>query len=313
MSEFDKTTRALLELGRTGDDPSESDVRDNRKSLVARLGAATVLGAAATATSGSAASAAAVGGVKLTTLLACVALGSAVGAGVLSVNPVREKLTAVVSSTNATPSRRDDVEPRSPESVSGAARGSRSVPSEIAHSSPGLAGMDEASPAPSGLAPIEPVSDQRGPSLGTATAPSPHAGAPRATAPTAATRSGERRAARDEASQSEPVAPVASQATQLRPSRRSIDQELELVRAAEEDLHQGNPVGALEAAADHERRFPDGALWEEREVTWILALCQTGHAVAARERAERFIAKAPTSPFADRVRETCMPGPAQSP
>jgi len=95
--------------------------------------------------------------------------------------------------------------------------------------------------------------------------------------------------------------------------RRAPDPELELVRAAEEDLHRGNPGRALEILAEHERRFPDGMLWEEREVTRILALCQIGNAAAARAQAQRFIVRAPASPFADRVRQGCASPATKAP
>ena len=255
MSDLDKSTRALLELGRDGDEPTEREMRDNRRSLAALLGAATVLGTTAV---GSGSAAAAAGGLKLTTFLACLALGGAVGAGVIS----------VASSRHA---------PVAPSSM-GAETKQKTAPTDVAGSR-GLPDVVAASPARAERT------------------------APRPVAPATRTNAHARQSRSEEPLRTAPAVPTATFPEP--PARRSIDQELELVRTAEDELHRGSPARALEAVAAHARRFPDGALWEEREVTRILALCQLGDVSGARASADRFIARAPASPFADRVREAC--------
>jgi outer membrane protein assembly factor BamD (BamD/ComL family) len=77
------------------------------------------------------------------------------------------------------------------------------------------------------------------------------------------------------------------------------------MRAAYEALRGGRPDRALEHLAEHAARFPDGELAESREVTHMIALCQTGEVAAARTSAARFLAHAPHSPYAARVRLIC--------
>lgn len=284
MNNLNQTTRALLALGRDGDDPSERDVWRNRKSLAARLGVASVLGTAAAASGSSVAAAA--GGIKLTTFLACVALGGAVGTGVLSVSPVRERLSAVVSPA-------PDASPAFSMHAPSAPRLSSADP----HGEPGAATVVTSDDVEI----REPAAPRPEPSL---VAPE--------TVPTSSTRAARpHRDARVNAqAPSDPAPPFAAPLPLSNRGSGSLEEELSLVRAAEESLHGQDPARAIEAASEHERRFPDGAMWEEREVTWILGLCQTGNIAAACERARRFLEKAPASPFADRVREAC---PSEAP
>lgn len=247
MSDLDKFTRTLLELGRDGDEPTEREMRDNRRSLAALLGAATVLGTTAV---GSGTAVAAAGGLKLTTFLACLVLGGAVGAGMISVTS------------------------------------SRHAP--VAPSSIGAEAKEKTAPTALVVAP-SPARAERT--------------APRLAAPATRTNAPARQSRSEEPLRTAPAVPTAT--IPEPPARRSIDQELELVRAAEDELHRGSPARALEAVAEHARRFPEGALWEEREVTRILALCRLGDVSGARASADRFITRAPSSPFANRVREAC--------
>jgi hypothetical protein len=86
---------------------------------------------------------------------------------------------------------------------------------------------------------------------------------------------------------------------------RSIQSELELIRAAQKHLHRSEARAALTLLAEHARRFPNGALAEEREASRVLALCQLGDAPGTREQAQRFVQRTPSSPFVDRVRASC--------
>lgn len=60
---------------------------------------------------------------------------------------------------------------------------------------------------------------------------------------------------------------------------------LDMARTA---LAKGDNAGAYGAAEDHEKRFPRGALAEEREAIAVRALAEGGKKDAARSRAERF-------------------------
>ncbi|MCB9754878.1 MAG: hypothetical protein H6713_33495 [Myxococcales bacterium] len=91
------------------------------------------------------------------------------------------------------------------------------------------------------------------------------------------------------------------------PGGPSIAAELELIRAAERALRDGDFARALELAARHEKTFPEGQLYQEREASRISALCGLGGDERARATAlrERFLARWPSSHLARRVRGAC--------
>jgi hypothetical protein len=118
------------------------------------------------------------------------------------------------------------------------------------------------------------------------------------------------------AAETEPVPPEATplpQAARSTPSAagtasvgaRSIQSELELIRAAQKHLHRGDANAALALLAEHARRYPAGALSEELEASRVSALCTLGNVAGARAQAERFLRRSPSSPFAERVRASC--------
>ena len=97
------------------------------------------------------------------------------------------------------------------------------------------------------------------------------------------------------------------------PAARSIKEELELVRAAQQALNRNAPKAALALLAEHAQKFPSGVLWEDREASRVFALCRLGNAAGARALADSFVRRAPKSPFVDRVRTACRePAPASS-
>jgi hypothetical protein len=65
--------------------------------------------------------------------------------------------------------------------------------------------------------------------------------------------------------------------------------------------------------ATHARRFPRGALREERIALGLLALCGTGQREQARRAIHRFMRTAPRSVVAQRVRAACDAQPEASP
>jgi hypothetical protein len=115
----------------------------------------------------------------------------------------------------------------------------------------------------------------------------------------------------------EPVEPVASVSAPRPPkshptarassaSPTSISEETALLLGAESAIREGDAARALAQLDEHARRFPSGALVEEREATRVLALCAAGRAAEARAASERFLAAHPRSPAAARVRTSCV-------
>jgi hypothetical protein len=90
-------------------------------------------------------------------------------------------------------------------------------------------------------------------------------------------------------------------------SEPTIDEEVRLVKGAQAALRAGNTSRALELLSAHAARFPNGKLTTLRQVTHMLALCQSGSAQQARQEAASFLAKNPSSPFAERVGGICAP------
>ncbi|MEY2934533.1 MAG: hypothetical protein RL033_5282 [Pseudomonadota bacterium] len=100
---------------------------------------------------------------------------------------------------------------------------------------------------------------------------------------------------------SEPLPPA------TRPSPRAASgSEAELLRRAQA-LLAARPERALALTAEHQRRFRDGALAEEREALAIEALRRLGRGQAAQRRALAFERRYPNSVHASRVRGTAPP------
>jgi hypothetical protein len=92
-----------------------------------------------------------------------------------------------------------------------------------------------------------------------------------------------------------------------RPNPRSASgSEAELLRRAQ-SLLAGSPQRALALTAEHQRRFRDGALAEEREALAIEALRRLGRGQAAQRRALAFERRYPNSVHASRVRGAAPP------
>jgi hypothetical protein len=226
MTDLSPETRALLQLGRAGDDPSDEAIDANRSKLAVKLGAA-ALGAGALASTAGTAWASG----KVIALCATLLVGGA-AASVYALG---------------------------------------------------------AGPTATTQAPVV-VESRQGAPVAVATPPGPAQGAlssqtvaPAAPAPVAAPL----------------VAPLGSSGT------RSIQSELELIRSAQKNLHRGDARAALALLSEHARRYPSGALSEERDASRVFALCKLGDVAGARAQAARFLRRSPASPFAERVRASC--------
>ena len=62
---------------------------------------------------------------------------------------------------------------------------------------------------------------------------------------------------------------------------------------------------ALSLLGQHSERHPQGLLAHEREGLSLLARCQSGGRASAQPAAERYLARAPRSPLAPRLRSAC--------
>jgi hypothetical protein len=84
-----------------------------------------------------------------------------------------------------------------------------------------------------------------------------------------------------------------------------LGDELALLRGARAAIRAHDGGAALALLDQHEARFPNGMLREEREATHVLALCEIGRAADAHEAAQRFFETYPHSPHGARVRASC--------
>jgi hypothetical protein len=85
----------------------------------------------------------------------------------------------------------------------------------------------------------------------------------------------------------------------------NLAQEVSILSQASSELHAGRPAEALKALEEHHRRYPAGALAEERSAARIRALCALGRVDEARSELTRFSQSAPESPHLARARKAC--------
>jgi hypothetical protein len=89
------------------------------------------------------------------------------------------------------------------------------------------------------------------------------------------------------------------------PPSDSLQEEVRVLSKAEQQLNSGHADEALRTLAEHERRFPDGALAEERMAARVQSLCALGRLVAAKADLAKFAQAFPLSPHLDRARRFC--------
>jgi hypothetical protein len=90
-----------------------------------------------------------------------------------------------------------------------------------------------------------------------------------------------------------------------RPTSDSLPEEVRLLSRAEQQLNDGLGEDALRTLAEHERRFPRGALAEERVAARVEALCTLGRFAEARTDLTRLARAHPGSAHLDVVRRSC--------
>jgi hypothetical protein len=99
--------------------------------------------------------------------------------------------------------------------------------------------------------------------------------------------------------------PAASSPTHTERSTGGVAAEVRLLSEAQANMRNGDASHALLLLEEHARRFPKGALGEERDAATVAALCALGRSAEARDLAERFLRATPRSPLAGPVRASC--------
>lgn len=82
----------------------------------------------------------------------------------------------------------------------------------------------------------------------------------------------------------------------------ALSAELRPLDRARQALRSGEPHVALRALAEHQQRFPGGALWKEAVLLEVEARLEASEVVRARTVAQRVMAVDPTGPYAARLR-----------
>ena len=85
----------------------------------------------------------------------------------------------------------------------------------------------------------------------------------------------------------------------------SLAEEVAILSQASAALHGGRPAAALKALDEHRRKFPRGALVQERTSARIQALCALGRMKEAQAELLRLARTSPNSPHVARARKAC--------
>lgn len=278
MTELSQEARALIEQGRADDSSTSEDRARVRRRLAAQLGggvfaSATVAGVVANASPASGLGRALHGtSTWLKGALAVSAIAGGAAIAYVAVRPVEEPAAVRTRATTR------------------ASEGQVVEQARIAEPSTTSA---EAPVAPAHEAPVASAADPNG-----------------ALAPPArdnATRSRRRHralpAVEATAAPADDVPVVPASAPDGEAQRGSVTAELALLAAAQRALRSGDAHEALALSQQHREQFARGALIEERAGIETLARCKLGQQPEASARA--FLARAPSSPLAARVRKEC--------
>jgi hypothetical protein len=86
-----------------------------------------------------------------------------------------------------------------------------------------------------------------------------------------------------------------------------LAQEVALLSRATSELRAGHAAQALKALAEHQRKFPAGALSEDRRAAKAQALCLLGRVVQGRAELARLPAQSPAAARAAQVCDASLP------
>jgi hypothetical protein len=90
-------------------------------------------------------------------------------------------------------------------------------------------------------------------------------------------------------------------------TRDALAREVALLSRATSELRAGRPAAALKVLADHQRRFPTGALVEERRAAKAQALCLLGRVDEGRAELARLTPQSPAAATAQQVCDNAVP------
>ena len=88
-------------------------------------------------------------------------------------------------------------------------------------------------------------------------------------------------------------------------SRDGLAEEVALLSRAETEFRAGRPAKALLLLSEHQRKFPHGALAEERAAARIQALCALGRNDEANAQLTQLLHISPNSAHEARARQAC--------
>lgn len=97
---------------------------------------------------------------------------------------------------------------------------------------------------------------------------------------------------------------LASKSRAGRPTDR-LAEEVAILARAEAQLHAGNHAAALTVLDEHRRKFPKGALAQERVAARVQALCALGRVDEADRELGVLTRLSPSSPHEGRARAAC--------
>jgi hypothetical protein len=100
-------------------------------------------------------------------------------------------------------------------------------------------------------------------------------------------------------------APAGKRRITARTGSDTLSAEVALLAEATLDLNRDQPAAALAAFDEHQRRFPTGALAEERMAGRVEALCAVGRTEDAKLEVSRLVAGYPRSPHLKHVLLAC--------
>jgi hypothetical protein len=84
-----------------------------------------------------------------------------------------------------------------------------------------------------------------------------------------------------------------------------LSEEVALLARATHELNGGRPDDALRTLGEHERRFPRGALTDERLATRVEALCALRKGAEAKAEVAKLVRVHPRSPYLEHARTVC--------
>jgi len=288
MSDLSPGARAIIDQARDADGPSPADRARIRASLYAQIGLLGSVAASGNAGGGglgagdgvgAAASAAGSTSAAKLALAVMVALGLGIGGYFLA-------------------SKRGPVPPDAEPAVSLAP--APSPPSPLPEVSPAPAEI--ATPAPASKpdpVPVQPAPTDAKPGLERSSARrSKPRSAPRArsSAPRSTNEPGTE--PRGEPKSGPEAGPAGSTVA-------ALGEESRLIRDARRALREGDAATALQRMTEHQERFRDGQLVQERQALRIIALCKLDRVEQAQREATVFTSRWPNSPHGARIRASC--------